>query len=90
RFFAKGRGISSSHPWAAYAVRDHPRIGFLLLNDSSASAVFPTKRISDFPHAADAIVLGCRRDGYVEVRLIAFPELDLLYSSAPLTELCSP
>jgi hypothetical protein len=90
RFFARDKGISSAHPWPAYAVRDYPRMGFVFLNQDTRSAVFPTRRISDFPHAADAIILGCRREGYVEVRLIAFPELDLLYSSAPLTELCSP
>jgi hypothetical protein len=90
RFFASGKGVSSAHPWPAYAIRDYPRMGFLLLNDASITAVFPTKRISIFPHAADAIILGCQRKDYVEVRLIAFPEFDLLYSSAPLTETCSP
>lgn len=90
RFFASGKGVSSAHPWPAYAIRDYPRMGFLLLNDASITAVFPTKRISNFPHAADAIILGCQRKDYVEVRLIAFPELDVIYSNASLTEPCSP
>jgi 4-amino-4-deoxy-L-arabinose transferase-like glycosyltransferase len=91
RFFSRNTGITSSNPWPAYVIRDYPRLGFLLLNQSAVSAVFPTRKTSDpFPHAADAIVLGCQREGYIEVRLIAFPELDSLRMSAPLTETCSP
>jgi len=90
RFFSKDNGLASTRPWPAYAIRDYPRMGFLLINQSSASMVFPTKRISEFPHAADAIILGCQRENYVEVRLVAFPELDTLYPGASLTEACSP
>ena len=90
RFFGKNDGLASTNPWAAYAIRDYGRIGFLLLNQHSASVVFPSKRISNFPHAADAIVLGCRRRDYIEARLIALPELDTLYLSEPFTETCFP
>jgi hypothetical protein len=81
RFFPREDGLASTNPWPAYAVRGYPRLGFLLLNQSSFSVVFPTKRLAEFPHAQDAIVIGCQRDGYVGARWIAFPELDLLYSS---------
>ncbi|HLO17774.1 MAG TPA: glycosyltransferase family 39 protein, partial [Anaerolineales bacterium] len=90
RFFSKNDGLSSTNPWASYAIRDYPRLGFLLLNQRSVSVVFPTKKISNFPHAADAIILGCQHADYVEARLIAFPDLDTIYSAAPLTESCSP
>ena len=90
RFFSKDDGLASANPWPAYAFHDYPRIGFLLLNQASISVVFPTKKISEFPHAADVIVLGCQRDGYVEARWVAFPELDSVYSSESLTETCSP
>ncbi|MGZ9235339.1 MAG: glycosyltransferase family 39 protein, partial [Anaerolineales bacterium] len=90
RFFGKDDGLSSTRPWPAYAIREYPRLGFLFLNQGSASVVFPTKRISDFPHAADAIVLGCQRQDYVEARVIAFPELNSVYFSEPFTEDCSP
>jgi hypothetical protein len=90
RFFGKNDGLASTNPWAAYAIRDHARIGFLLLNQRSASVVFPSKRISNFPHAADVIVLGCRRGDYVEARLVAFPELNSFYFSDPFTQTCSP
>ena len=90
RFFSKNDGLASANPWPAYAFHDYPRIGFLLLNQTSVSVVFPTKKISEFPHAADVIVLGCQRDGYIEARWVAFPELDSVYSSEQLTETCSP
>lgn len=89
RFFYRGTGITSSHPWPSYAVRDFPRMGFLLLNQKRADALFPSKEIPDpFPQAADAIILGCRRENYIEVRLILFPDSDTAYLSAPLTEPC--
>jgi len=91
RFFSRNNGLASTNPWPAYALRDYPRLGFLLLNQRAISAVFPGRLNSmSFPHAVDTIVLGCRREDFVEVRLIAFPDLDILYLSAPLTESCSP
>lgn len=91
RFFARGKGIASANPWPAYQVRDYPRFGFMLLNQRITSAVFPSKNDpKTFPHAADAIILGCKREDYVEVRIIAFPDLNVVYTSAPLTEPCFP
>ena len=90
RFLSKENGLASTNPWPAYAIRDYPRMGFLLLNESSVSVVFPTKRLPEFPHAQDAIVVGCQRDGYVEARWIVFPDLDSVYSSEELPESCSP
>jgi hypothetical protein len=90
RFFSKNDGLASANPWPAYAFHDYPRVGFLLLNQTSISVVFPTKKIPEFPHAQDVIVLGCQRDGYVEARWVAVPALDSVYSSDSLTETCSP
>jgi len=90
RFFYKNSGLSSAHPSTAYVARDYARFGFIFLNQSSIPAVFPTKEISGvFPHAADAIILGCRRENYLEVRLIAFPDLDILYTGTSLSTSCS-
>jgi hypothetical protein len=91
RFFSRDKGIFSANPWPAYRQRDYPRLGFLLMNHSVAQAVFPSREIpSPFPHAGEAIVLGCQQDGYLEVRMIAFPELDTIHVSAPLSEPCTP
>ena len=92
--FTGGAGIDlvilTANPWPAYAFHDFPRIGFLLLDQTNVSVVFPTKKIAGFPHAADVIILGCQRDGYIEARWVALPELDTVYSSDPITETCSP
>ncbi|HJQ15232.1 MAG TPA: hypothetical protein VJ830_10840, partial [Anaerolineales bacterium] len=90
RFFSKEDGLASANPWPAYSLREYPRMGFLLLNQSSVSVVLPTKRLPSFPHAQDAIVIGCKRDNYVEARWIIFPELDSVYSNTEFPEACSP
>jgi 4-amino-4-deoxy-L-arabinose transferase-like glycosyltransferase len=90
RFFGKEDGLASTNPWPAYAIREYPRVGFMFLNQSSASVVFPTKRLAEFPHAQDAIVLGCQHEGYVEARWIVFPELNSVYSSEAPSAACSP
>jgi hypothetical protein len=90
RFFGKEDGLASANPWPAYAIRDYPRMGFLLLNQSSQYMVLPTKRLPDFPHAQDAVILGCRAEGYVEARWVIFPDLGSVYSSEAPVERCSP
>lgn len=91
RFFTRDIGLVSSHPWPAYAVRDFPRLGFLLLNQSRRDVIFPSRVIPDpFSQAADAIVLGCQGADYMEARLILFPDSDIVYLSTPLTQPCSP
>ena len=90
RFFSKENGLASANPWPAYALREYPRMGFLLLNQSSASVVFPTKRLPEFPHARDAIIVGCQHEDYLEARWIIFPELDSFYASETLPESCAP
>jgi hypothetical protein len=90
RFFTRNLGLASSHPWPAYAPRDFPRLGFVLLDQSRLYAVFPTRTVPDpFPSAADAIVLGCQRTDYIEVRLILFPDSDTAYLDTPLTAPCN-
>jgi hypothetical protein len=91
RFFRKNTGLSSANPSPAFALRDYSRLGFLLLNEKSTPAVLPAEKLpGPVPHAADVIVLACQRAEYVDVRLLAFPQLDRIYQSAPLSEPCSP
>jgi Dolichyl-phosphate-mannose-protein mannosyltransferase len=90
RFFTRNQGLASSHPWPAFAPRDFPRLGFELLNQSRKDALLPSRTIPDpFPSASDAIVLGCQRTDYIEVRLILFPNSDTAYLSTPLTVPCN-
>ncbi|MFT3895264.1 MAG: glycosyltransferase family 39 protein [Anaerolineales bacterium] len=91
RFFTRDKGLFSSNPWPAYEKREYPRMGFLLINQSVSQMVFPSREIPEpFPHAADAIVLGCVMGNHLEVRMIAFPDQNVIFMSAPLSEPCSP
>jgi len=91
RFFVRGAGISSAHPWPAYAPRDFPRLGFVLLNARRMNFIFPAREIpAPFPQAADAIVLGCKHADYIEARLVLFPDVGAAFLSAPLAQPCSP
>ena len=90
RFFTRNQGLASSHPWPAYAPRDFPRLGFVLINQSRTDLVLPTRTIPDpFPSASDAIILGCQRTDYIEVRVILFPGSDIAYLNTPLTTPCN-
>ena len=86
RLYRRNEGMSSAHPWAAYAVRDYSRIGFILLNNHRSEMIFVTKDVLDFPQGADAIVLACQGDGYFDVRVIDFGSHS--YQNAPLSNPC--
>lgn len=82
RAFPRGVGLSSSNPWQSYAIRDYPRLGFLLLNENVREVVLPIKhtRVENI-HAMDALILGCERGTYIEARLTVFPNDGLAYLS---------
>lgn len=87
RMYWRGEGLSSANPWAAYAVQDFPRIGFVLINSSHQNLIYPTKELLNFPQGADTIVLACSGDNdLLHVRVIAFD--DITYQNTPLTEPC--
>ncbi len=89
RFYYRGVGLTSTHAWPSYAVRDFPRMGFLLLNRTRVDALFRTKDPLLFPQGADAIVLACQRGDYLDVRLIVFPASETFYLNAPLSQPCN-
>ncbi len=90
RFFTRGDGLASAHPWPAYAPREFPRLGFVLLNQSRHDAVMPLRQVGHgFTQGADAIILGCQRQDYIEVRLILFPDSDSAYLSTPFAKTCN-
>jgi hypothetical protein len=86
RLYRRDGGMASANPWPAYAVREYARIGFVLLDNRQYNAIFITRDSLDFPHGADAVVLGCRQNGYIEVRVIDFGGKS--FQSAPLTQPC--
>jgi hypothetical protein len=88
RLYRRTEGMSSANPWAAYAVRDYSRIGFILLNYQRSEMIFVTKDILDFPQGADAIVLACQGDGYFDARVIDFGSHS--YQNTALSKPCAP
>jgi hypothetical protein len=86
RMYRKDLGMASTNPWPAYAVRDYARMGFILLNDRAVQAIYITRDLLDLPHGADTIMLGCRRDGYIEARLLDVGNRS--FQNAPLSDPC--
>ena len=90
RYFPRNDGLPSTNPAPAFAPRDFPRMGFFFLNaDGLTHAILPMKGSRPFPHAADAILLGCQRDRYVEVRMIVFPATDEIFTNGSLADSCA-
>ncbi len=86
RLYHRDEGMASANPWPAYAIRDFSRIGFILLNNQRNDLIFLTKEPLDFPQGADAIILACQRDGYLDVRAIFFGDKN--FQSASLSDPC--
>ena len=90
RFFTRNQGLSSSNPWPAYAPRDFPRLGFVLINQARKDEILPIRtNPNNFPANSDAIILGCQRTDYIEARLVYFPETKAVYLSTPLSDPCN-
>jgi len=82
RTFGGKSGLVSATPWPSYALRNYPRLGFKLLNQDLREIVFPNRGVPiENVQGKDVIVLGCERDGYVEARLLVFPNINLTYLS---------
>jgi hypothetical protein len=89
RYFSRNLGLASAHPWPAYAPRDFPRLGMLLLNQNREDVVLASRQApSPIEQGADAIVLGCRNADYIDARLLFFPASGEAYFGIPLTEAC--
>ena len=91
RNFPANSGLVSATSWPSYAPRDYPRLGFRVLNQELYQVVFPNKGISvENVQGQDVILLGCKRENYIEARLLVFPNGDTTYLSDRALEPCSP
>jgi hypothetical protein len=91
RYFGQGAGISSTTPWQSYAPRDFPRLGFLLINQRVYEVILPIKGSPVGKiHGEDTLILGCVREGYIEARILAFPNTQLVYLSDLALDSCGP
>jgi hypothetical protein len=74
RYYPAGQGEPGSSPWAAYEARDYARLGFVLLHQGARGVVLPLEKApKPVPNAANALVIGCIRPGYVEASALIFP-----------------
>jgi hypothetical protein len=89
RFYRRDLGLSSTNPWPVYAVREFPRIGFVLLNRSNLQVIFPTREPLNFVHGEDVILVGCTKPDYIEARLVYFLRLAEKFISNPLNLPCN-
>ncbi len=87
RMYRRDEGMSSANPWPAYKVREYPRMSFILLNEKRYDAIFPTKELLNFSQGADAIMLACQKEDYIEIRAIRFDSQT--FQSAPLSQPCT-
>lgn len=91
RTFSANTGLTSATPWPSYAPRNYPRLGFKLLNQEVRDVVFPNKGVPvENVHGQEVWVLGCRRETYIEARLLIFHDLGLSYLSNLALEPCLP
>jgi hypothetical protein len=89
RFFRRDNGLASTNPWPAYAPRDYPRLGFLMLNRARLDVILPIRESpQDFQHADDAIILGCPSGDYLEARLVLFVDSGSVFQGAALSRPC--
>jgi hypothetical protein len=86
RMYQRDEGMASANPWAAYAIRDFPRMGFLVINDRMSDVIFRTREVPDFPQGQDVILLGCQRADHIEAYLVDFS--GQVFESLPLTQAC--
>ncbi len=90
RYFPRFDGLASTNPVPAFAPRDFPRMGFFLLLRAGdiEQVILPMKGSRPFPHAEEAIILGCVRDTYIEARLVLFPGTGEMFTNGSLEEPC--
>jgi 4-amino-4-deoxy-L-arabinose transferase-like glycosyltransferase len=96
RFYWRNNGMRAAHPWAAFAPREYPRVGFIMIGERFVHGVIRMSEIpspSDFPQASDVIVLGCRQNdqtgSYLDVTVLSF-DGGQTYFGRSLDEPCSP
>jgi hypothetical protein len=79
--------MASANPWPSYAIRDFPRMGFLILNNNMSHVIFRTREIQQFLQGRDVVILGCQRKGYIEAYVVDLK--GKTFESLPLTQACN-
>jgi hypothetical protein len=71
RWYKQGGGEPGSG-WQAYKAQEKAHLGFMMVGPMGEQQMIlaAEKSPAKFPHEADAIVFGCQKDGYIDVRLV--------------------
>jgi hypothetical protein len=75
-----------------FTVMDFPRTGFFLVGPHGQDNILLPGGIPEYlPHAADALVIGCRDQNYVDaLMVIVLDETQAVYARSPMSELTCP
>lgn len=91
RSFKLGQGIVSFY-FYPFTTMDFPRTGFFLLGPKGQDNILLPGGIPQYlPQAADALVIGCREQNYVDALMVMVLEKnEAIYSRWPKSELTCP
>ena len=90
RFFLENDGIPKNR--IPYAAMDFPRIAFTMIGPNGQnSVILPQNEVLYFPNASEVIVLGCRKDDYIDaLAVIVIADQRVVYVRQPSSDLQCP
>jgi hypothetical protein len=91
RSYKMGQGEVSFY-FYPYTIMDFPRTGFFLIGPHGKDSILLPGGVPRYlPHAADALVIGCREQNYVDaLAVIVLDESGAVYTRSPMPELACP
>jgi hypothetical protein len=91
RSYKMGQGEVSFY-FYPFTTLEFPRTGFFLIGPGGQNNILlPGKAPDHLPHAADALVIGCREQNYVDaLMVIVLDESGAVYTRSPMAELACP
>ncbi|MEO8357169.1 MAG: hypothetical protein ABI621_14760 [Chloroflexota bacterium] len=91
RSYKLGQG-EISFTFYPYTIMDFPRTGFFLIGPEGQNNILLPGGVPDYlPHAADALVIGCREQNYIDaLMVIVLDEPGAVYTRSPMSELTCP
>jgi len=91
RAYKLGQGEVSFY-FYPYTIMEFPRTGFFLIGPKGQDAVLLPGGVPNYlPHAADALVIGCSEQNYIDaLMVIILDEPGAVYTRSPMSELTCP
>jgi hypothetical protein len=91
RSYKLGQGEVSFY-FYPYTIMEFPRTGFFLIGPKGQDGILlPGGVLKYLPHAADALVIGCREINYIDaLMVIILDQPGAVYTRSPMSELTCP